>query len=262
MNYEELRIRLRELYDKIRNNDYIKNESNDSVKAEFNEVFLNIVTASTVEQKYFSYSPLTVYITHFKQETEICKNESLDFYEDEHLKNEYLKQITILNLSKDSIHKYLYYLYFLDQSNYNIFLSILKKRIQYLEELLYKNGIEVNVSIPTEEFESSKTTFKKHYNLIAENDNPQPLSSKPKTNKSLIFEGSPLNLSERFKMANKVLGIDKKIRILNIPDLEKYQLLAYILEIDKDNARNLMNGNYKSKDRDLSTYFNDLGLNK
>jgi hypothetical protein len=110
--------------------------------------------------------------------------------------------------------------------------------------------------------QKSLTTFKKHYNLIIQNENLQPLSSKTKINKSLIFEGSPLNLSERFKIANEVLGIDKKIRILNIPDIEKYKLLAYILGIDKDNARNLMNGTYKSKDRDLLTYFNDLGLNK
>jgi hypothetical protein len=262
MNFEELGIKLRELYDKTRSQDYSENESYHTVKAEFNEKFLSNVNASTIEQKYFSCSPLSVYIIHFKQETEICKNESFDFYEDEHLKNEYLKQVTVLNLSRDSVHKYPYYLCLLDQLNYNLFCSILKKRIQYLEELLYKNGIEVNVSIPTEEFERSKTTFKKHYNLIVENDNLQRLSSKPKTNKSLIFEGSPLNLSERFKIANEVLGIDKKIRTLNIPDLEKYQLLAYILGIDKDNARNLMNGSYKSKDRDLSTYFNDLGLNK
>ena len=77
-----------------------------------------------------------------------------------------------------------------------------------------------------------------------------------------MFEGKDLNLSERFKIANKVLDIDKKIRTLNIRDLEKYQLLAYILGIDKDNARNLMNGTYKSKDRDLTDYFNDLDLNK
>ncbi len=83
-----------------------------------------------------------------------------------------------------------------------------------------------------------------------------------KQNKSLMFEGSNLNLSERFKIANEVLGIDKKIRTLNIQDLEKYQLLAYILGCDKDNARNLMNGQYKAKERDLNPYFNELGLNK
>ncbi|WP_447635839.1 hypothetical protein [Flavobacterium microcysteis] len=95
--------------------------------------------------------------------------------------------------------------------------------------------------------------------LIKDDENPQ--SVKPiKPNKSLLFEGSSLNLSERFKIANKVLNIDKTIRMLNIKELEKYQLLAYILGCDKDNARNLMNGSYNSKDRDLSNYFNDLGL--
>jgi hypothetical protein len=90
----------------------------------------------------------------------------------------------------------------------------------------------------------------------------QPLQNQSKINKSLLFEGKDLNLSERYKIANKVLNVDKVIRKLNIKDLEKYQLLAYILGCDKDNARNIMNGTYSSKDRDLSKYFNDLGLNE
>jgi hypothetical protein len=90
----------------------------------------------------------------------------------------------------------------------------------------------------------------------------KPEPKKTKSNKSLLFDGKELNLSERFKIANKVLDIDSKLRTLNIKDLEKYQLLAYILGCDKDNARNIMNGSYKSKDRDLTTYFDELNLNK
>ncbi len=88
----------------------------------------------------------------------------------------------------------------------------------------------------------------------------KPEPKKTKSNKSLLFDGKELNLSERFKIANKVLDIDNKLRTLNIKDLEKYQLLAYILGCDKDNARNIMNGSYKSKDRDLTPYFNALDL--
>jgi hypothetical protein len=98
-------------------------------------------------------------------------------------------------------------------------------------------------------------------NLIENNENPQ--TKKPtKPNKSLLFEGKNLNLSERYKIANKVINIEKQIRTLNIKELEKHQLLAYILGCDKDNARNLYNGTYNSKDRDLSNYFNELGLNE
>jgi hypothetical protein len=88
----------------------------------------------------------------------------------------------------------------------------------------------------------------------------KPEPKKTKSNKSLLFDGKELNLSERFKIAKKVLNIDNKLRTLNIKDLEKYQLLAYILGCDKDNARNLMNSSYKSKDRDLTSYFIDLDL--
>ncbi len=94
--------------------------------------------------------------------------------------------------------------------------------------------------------------------LIKDKETPQLKKQKP--NKSLLFEGKDLNLLERYKLADKVLNIDSTIRKLKIQELEKYQLLAYILGCDKDNARNLMNGTYNAKDRDLSQYFNDLGL--
>jgi hypothetical protein len=81
-------------------------------------------------------------------------------------------------------------------------------------------------------------------------------------NKNLLLNGKDLNLSERFKIANEVLNIDKTIRKLNIKDLEKYKVLSYILNCSEDNARHLMNGKYNSKDRDLKDYFKELNLNK
>jgi hypothetical protein len=89
-----------------------------------------------------------------------------------------------------------------------------------------------------------------------------PKIAKPKPNKSLLFEGKNLNLSERYKIANKVINIEKQIRKLNIKELEKHQLLAYILGCDITTARNLYNGTYNSKDRDLSNFFNELDLNE
>lgn len=129
-----------------------------------------------------------------------------------------------------------------------------------------------------DEAENKKQILRNYRNSYkpSEFENPlltlykQKLNSLPKSelktnyaeNKSLLLNGRKLNLSERYKIANKVLDIDKKIRTLNIQDLEKYQLLAYILGCDKDNARNLMNGTYNANDRDLTAYFNDLDLNK
>lgn len=85
-----------------------------------------------------------------------------------------------------------------------------------------------------------------------------------KQNKSLMLGGEKLNISERYKILNRVLDFDKKVHPLNIREQEKYQLLAYILGIDKDNARKIMNGSHDSKDRNdiLDIYFNELGLNK
>ncbi len=84
----------------------------------------------------------------------------------------------------------------------------------------------------------------------------------PKKNKSQLLGGKKLNLLDRYNLANKLVGIENKIRTLNIGDLEKYQLLAYILGCDKDNARDLMNNKYHVKTNNLDNYFDELGLNK
>jgi uncharacterized protein (DUF2164 family) len=108
--------------------------------------------------------------------------------------------------------------------------------------------------------EQSKQELEKELKTIP----PQvsAIETKQKPDKSLMLGGEKLNISERYKILNKVLDFDKKVHPLNIGELEKYQLLSYILGIDKDNARKLMCGSYDSKDRDLTSYFNDLDLNK
>ena len=138
------------------------------------------------------------------------------------------------------------------------------KEILEAEQRLMSNRKMLNTLFPTTP-ESSTTNGRYLEWLNKKNEQPQqtePEAKKSKTNKSLLFEGKELNLSERFKIANKVLDIDNKIRTLNIPDLEKYQLLAYILGCNKDNARNIMNGKYDTKDRDLTAYFDELNLKK
>lgn len=263
MNFEELEIRLSELYDIKIYTDNSENENFKPVRAEFNEVFLNLVKASINEKKFFSCSPLDLFEIALKERIEILEQSEFDFDENEYIMKIYKEQCNLFSSNVKKNEAY-YYISYLNNENYNLFHSIIKKRINYLEKLLYKKGIEVIVTYPNGDTSRIERKFKKHFNLMVENDNLQPLRStpKPKTNKSLLFNGKELNLSERFKIANEVLGIDNKIRKLKIADLEKYQLLAYILGCDKDNARNLMNGSYKTKDRDLSTYFNDLGLNK
>jgi hypothetical protein len=108
------------------------------------------------------------------------------------------------------------------------------------------------------EFENPQLTFYKN-KLRALSP---AIEKKIDQKKSQLLDGRALNLSERYKIADKALNIDNTIRRLKIPELKKYELLAFILNCDKDNARNLMNGTYNSKDRDLSTYFNDLNLNE
>lgn len=77
-----------------------------------------------------------------------------------------------------------------------------------------------------------------------------------------LLNGKQLNLSERFTIAKEVLNIESVLRTLNIAELQKYELLAFIMGCNKDNARDLMNGNYNSKDRDLKEYIQSLKLKK
>ena len=178
------------------------------------------------------------------------------------LEYEDYEEIDFINIEIESYKKHIVILDELEKTiNYT---SEYKLNIVYIENLLntfelldYENCIDYNKR------DRSILSFNKIIKFLElQKQNPIQTPTKTKTNKSLLFEGKDLNLSERFKIANKVLDIDKKIRTLNIKELEKYQLLAYILGCDKDNARNLMNGSYNSKDRDLTNYFNDLDLNK
>lgn len=263
MNFKDSADLLRKLSHKISAREYSQNENYDTLQKELNETYLNVLESSITEKKCFSSSPLDIYILQLNQTLECQEKESIDFDEVQFLKKEYLIQSKILNTNRGTVISP-FYRSALNDENYNLFCSILIKRINYLEKLLFKKGIEVLVNKPYPEESRVNVEFKNHINIMVENDNLQPIkpTGKTKQNKSLLFEGKELNLSERFKIANKVLGLDTKIRKLNIQDLEKYQLLAFILGCDKDNARNLMNRRYNSKDRDLSTYYNDLGLDK
>ncbi|WP_140484761.1 hypothetical protein [Flavobacterium sp. GSA192] len=146
----------------------------------------------------------------------------------------------------------------------------IKKEKKYLNSCKYATTSEIEEFLKhslkqyREKFKhTEKKGFKSiFYNTKLKNFLKTEKNINVKENKSLLLKGEKLNLSERYTIANKILKIDSKLRILNIQDLQKYQLLAYILGCDKDNARNLMNGTYKSKDRDLTDFFNDLGLNQ
>lgn len=264
MNFDECAKIFIELRDKIKNKEYSQHENYQTVELEFNKVFIETIKKSIIEKRFFSSSPLEIFIVDFNENLEFFEKEEIDFDEIAYIKKTYLHFISVISNRRHSKQGVYDYIPYLNDENYKLFCSIIRKRTNYLEKLLYKKGIEVIVTYPNGDTSLIVRDFKTHINIMVENDNLKPINTitKPKTNKSLLFDGKELNLSERFKIANKVLGIDTKIRTLNIPDLEKYQLLAYILGCDKDNARNLMNGSYKAKDRDLSTYFNDLGLNK
>lgn len=91
---------------------------------------------------------------------------------------------------------------------------------------------------------------------------PEKETSLPLTplNKSILFNGKKLNLTERVKIANEVLDFEGQIRKLKISDTEKYKLMAYILGNDVSNVRNVVNGTRPNKirDKEINSYLKDL----
>ncbi len=85
------------------------------------------------------------------------------------------------------------------------------------------------------------------------------VTRKGKTN---ILNGKPLNLYERFLIANEVVQLENKIRRLKISEAEKHNLLSLILGCNIDNAKKIMNGNYDAKVKEnlLADYYETLKL--
>jgi hypothetical protein len=207
----------------------------------------NLIEVSHKNNIYFWCCTSLCYKDTFESRWIEFENEFIDVEKIDFIKSDYQRII----FENNHYQKNFYW----NKKVFKLMSSSFEKKIQYLDEMLFEFGVKVSVHFEGTSVEIDLVYIKPHNEIRQQ-------TTKQKPNKSLLFDGKELNLSERFKIANKVLGIDTKIRTLNIQDLEKYQLLAYILGCDKDNARNLMNGSYKAKDRDLSTYFNDLGLNK
>jgi hypothetical protein len=132
------------------------------------------------------------------------------------------------------------------------------KKIKFLENLLKEYNCTVKTYFDSDQiFKGTPITVE-----IIEKNSQTQIITKPKTNKSLMLNGKGLNIKDRYTILNKVLDFDKIVHPLNIGELEKYQLLAYILGCDKDNARKLMNGSHDAKDNDLTSYLFELGLKK
>jgi hypothetical protein len=263
MNFYECSKKLNELYNKIGSKEYLENETYETIEVELNEAFLNTIKSSINENIYFSASPLDLFIIELEKRMEINKQSEIDFDDIEYIKEVYLFTRKILTAERywKQDNDY-YYLPQLNRKNLILLRSILKKRTDYLEKLLYKKGIEIVVKYPNGDHSIVKRTFKKNIKIMVENDNLQSINptTKAKQNQNLLFEGKPLNLQERYQIANKVLDIEKKINALNITKDKKNELLSYILDCNIDNAKKLLNGNYDAKPRNLKPYFKDLDL--
>lgn len=235
---------------KSQNKEYVNLQN--QVYSEINTKFELILKASIEHKIYFKFCVFETYKDTFVYRLNEYKTKYLGFNNEDFVKKEIEYTINTIEyfLSNE----------FWNETNKEILKNNKNKIFEFLKNQLSTYTIYIRQDDGAKEIGINQYIIV--FDKINENNELKKENQTAKTNKSLLFNGSNLNLSERFKIANKVLDIDNKIRKLNIKDLEKYQLLAYILGCDKDIARHLMNGNYNSKDRDLKNYFNDLDLNK
>lgn len=236
---------------------FISNERLDNDKSKQNDLCLiynkvnerlyKLISFSEANDIYFRLCTLKTYIITFEKRLEkyLKKNIVLD------KKDFLLKEIdSVLNpyFGEKRDH--------FNEISKRILINSREKKVEFLKNKL----LDLNIVVKIFEIDYKKPK-PKHIQSFDINETPQ-LTKPTKTNKSLMFNGNNLNIQDRYRILNKVLNFDKIVHPLNIGELEKYQLLAYILGCDKDNARKLMNGSHDAKDNDLTLYFDSLGLNK
>jgi hypothetical protein len=202
MNFDECTLRLQELYNKIFQSENwhenYNNENYKTLKVEFNEVFLNLLNASVNEKECFSGSPLNLFKIEYEKFLKIEETKKIDFDENECIKSAFLYFCRLLSPNRNEIRKGdYYYISQLNDENYKLFCSILKKRIEYLEKLLFTKGIEVITHRPYPNDYRINYEFKKHINIMVENDNLQPL--KPALENTLKWNGTQTEFIELVK---------------------------------------------------------------
>lgn len=178
MNFYDCSKKLKELYNKIGSKDYLENETYETIEVELNEVFINTIKTSINENIYFSASPLDLFIIELEKRMEINQKSEIDFDDIEYIKEVYLFTIKILTAERywKQDNDY-FYLPQLNNKNIILLRSILKKRTEYLEKLLYKKGIEIVVKYPNGDYSIVKRTFKKNIKTMVENDNLQSIKT-------------------------------------------------------------------------------------
>lgn len=245
MNFDECTLRLQELYNEIFDKE--NPQKHETLEVEFNEVFLNLLNTSIKEKRYFSSSPLNLFIIELNDRILNSENDEIDFDEIEYIKRTYLFQNKMLLAQRYHTQKNeYYYISTLNNENNTLFRSIMRKRTEYLEKLLFKKGIEV-IKTRDFEFSSTKIDFKKHINIMVENDNLRPIKS---TNEnSLKWNGTQTEFIELVK----ALIENGNIKGTQTEIISK---LSTVFNIEIKNPNKLIN-DLKLRNNDSETLFLD-----
>lgn len=227
MNFDECTLRLQELYNEIFDKENPINY--EILKVEFNEVFLNLVKTSIAEKKYFSGSPLKIFIIELENRLKINETKEIDFDEIEYIKNAYLHFYNLLQSGQYHLRKDNYfYISQLNNENYKSFRSILAKRINYIEELLFKKGVEVikikNNPIPELGWNGTwKISFKRNLKIIIKNESRQQIQ----TIKTQIPTHENIFCNNGFEMFKYILNVYVKPNRGRLSDIHFFYWSMY-----------------------------------
>jgi hypothetical protein len=251
MNFDECAKRFVELRDKIKSKEYSQNENYHTVELEFNKVFIDTIKTSIIEKKFFSSSPLELFIRDFTENLELLEKEEIDFDENEYIKRIYLYQCEIFSSNRHKNRETIYnYIAYLNDENYKLFSSIIRKRIEYLEKLLFKKGIEVITTKPYGDSTRVNREFKKHINIMIENDSLKPI--KPTNKNTLKWTGEQTEFIELFKaliLNGSITGTGNQ--------LDKINQLASLLNFEINNPYKLLNDIKTTRNNGSETLFLD-----
>ena len=123
-------------------------------------------------------------------------------------------------------------------------------------------GLEKEIEIYIDKFKKNKIAHSRIIDWLESKLLVLERNSKTKKIAKNTINGKPLNLQERFIIAEEIFGLKKTLNTLNISQKEKHQLLTFVFDCNIDNARKIFNPgkkyDAKIKNELIDEYINNL----
>ena len=225
MNFNDTKIEFVDTYNLFKEETDIQKK--DELLIKFNELFLKLITLSKEENILFSSSTIEVYKNHLPILLKKGSENHIVFDEIIYLKKRLEIDFSIHRLSRYSVPKdpKLFYKPLLNEANHNLFKFIVKQRMSFIEEELYKRGHEVTYSYPNGDTSYSRINYVKHPSKIEEYKNSQLLKINEPVNE--VFDDFNFNENLPYKIAllNEI-GFFEMESIKNLTKQSQYKIIS------------------------------------